>query len=296
MHTLTNPVVTLGLSVLCAFLPSVYTVLAAAALILGHVYSVSLGMLIVTAVIFLIMFVFYLRLAPGTAIVVLLMFLAHLLDVPMVIPIACGLLGSMAYAVPMVFGTVIFYVVNLVKDSAATLQTAGAEGFISGMADFAKQAVVNKEMWLIMIAGVISMLAVYGIRRSGIAHAWKLASAAGVVIYMIIMTSGGTVLDVETSVGELGKSAVAAVVVGLILELLFFAVDYSKCENLQYEDDEYYYYVKAVPKVGVAATNKKVKKINRRQEEAASEVTEENTEQELFQRSLRRDLNLDEDE
>ena len=31
-----------------------------------------------------------------------------------------------------------------------------------------------------------------------------------------------------------------------------FSVDYSRTERVQFEDDEYYYYVKAVPKVVVA--------------------------------------------
>ena len=71
MQMLTNPVVTLGLSIVCAFLPPVFTVLLAAALVLGHVYSLSLGMLVVTSIVFLLMFIFYLRLAPKTSIVVL---------------------------------------------------------------------------------------------------------------------------------------------------------------------------------------------------------------------------------
>ena len=53
---------------------------------------------------------------------------------------------------------------------------------------------------------------------------------------------------------------------GLILEIFFFSVDYSRSENLQFEDDEYYYYVKAVPKLSVARPEKTVKRINERQE------------------------------
>lgn len=30
-----------------------------------------------------------------------------------------------------------------------------------------------------------------------------------------------------------------------------FSVDYARSERLQFEDDEYYYYVKAIPKVAV---------------------------------------------
>ena len=35
-------------------------------------------------------------------------------------------------------------------------------------------------------------------------------------------------------------------------------------EYLQYEDDDYYYYVKAVPKIAVSAPDVKVQKINAR--------------------------------
>ena len=57
-----------------------------------------------------------------------------------------------------------------------------------------------------------------------------------------------------------------AIVVGLILELFFFTVDYARSESLQFEDDEYYYYVKAIPKVSVSTPEKTVKRINERQE------------------------------
>jgi hypothetical protein len=41
-------------------------------------------------------------------------------------------------------------------------------------------------------------------------------------------------------------------------------VDYSRTEYVQFEDDDYYYYVKAVPKLTVSAPDVKVQKINAR--------------------------------
>ena len=46
--------------------------------------------------------------------------------------------------------------------------------------------------------------------------------------------------------------------------LCSFAVDFRRTEYVQYEDDEYYYYVKAVPKINVAGEDVKVKQINAR--------------------------------
>ena len=56
----------------------------------------------------------------------------------------------------------------------------------------------------------------------------------------------------------------AAVVVGLLMEFFLFHLDYTRTERVQFEDDEYYYYVKAVPKVFVPSKNKRVKQINKR--------------------------------
>ena len=50
--------------------------------------------------------------------------------------------------------------------------------------------------------------------------------------------------------------------VGIILEFFVFGGDYTRTERLEYEDDDYYYYVKAVPKALVATSERSIKKIN----------------------------------
>ena len=55
---------------------------------------------------------------------------------------------------------------------------------------------------------------------------------------------------------------VVAVLVGIILEFFVFGGDYTRTERLEYEDDDYYYYVKAVPKALVATSERSIKKIN----------------------------------
>ena len=56
--------------------------------------------------------------------------------------------------------------------------------------------------------------------------------------------------------------SVLAILIAKVIEFFRFCVDYSRTERVQFEDDEYYYYVKAVPKMNVAAATKTVKKIN----------------------------------
>ena len=68
--------------------------------------------------------------------------------------------------------------------------------------------------------------------------------------------------DVPVSVGKLLIGILFSVFLAAVYIFFVFAVDYSRTEYVQFEDDDYYYYVKAVPKVTVSTPDVKVKKIN----------------------------------
>ena len=67
--------------------------------------------------------------------------------------------------------------------------------------------------------------------------------------------------DTHISIGLLIVGMVISLLIAKVLQFFCFNVDYSRTEYVQFEDDEYYYYVKAVPKNSVAQAKKKVKKI-----------------------------------
>ena len=73
-------------------------------------------------------------------------------------------------------------------------------------------------------------------------------------------------MDVSLSIGPLAMGTLLSVVLAFIFQFFVFAVDYSRTEFLQFQDDEYYYYVKAVPKIAVTAPDVKVQRINKRKE------------------------------
>ena len=239
---------TVGLAVICAFLPMLVMVLAATVLVLVHLYALSMPIAVVMAVIFVLMYIFYFRFTPQKAWVVLVAVLACAFKLPVVVPVMFGLLGTPVYIVPAACGVITYYLLHFVKESSTALQGADAGGMISGLMSFTKQAIGNKEMWVMVLALVISLMVVHAIRTRSLDYSWKIASAAGAVTAVIIGMAGNLTLHVHISYVLLIGSGIAAVAVGLVLEFLFFSVDYSRTEHIQFEDDEYYYYVKAVPK------------------------------------------------
>ena len=80
----------------------------------------------------------------------------------------------------------------------------------------------------------------------------------------MVITSIGT-LATDSQINILGTiiGTVIAAFISLGIEFFAFNLDYSRTEKVQFEDDDYYYYVKAVPKVTLTAPDRRVKKINR---------------------------------
>ena len=266
MKTLASPVVALALAIIATFFPPIITVILATALILVHMYSVSIAALVVTALIFLIMYIFYLRFTPKMAIVVLLTPLAFALKIPVVVPISCALLLSPISMVAVGCGTVVYYMMAYMKKAASGMQGGSVKGMMGQIGKYAKQVFQNKELWIVLVAFIICTLVVYTLRKQAIAHAWTIAVITGAVVNIVVVAIGDVAMGVHASYGSLIFGSIGAAVIGVILELFFFSVDYSRSENLQYEDDEYYYYVKAVPKVGVTVPEKTVQQINKREE------------------------------
>ena len=279
---------TIGLAVICTFLPMIVMVMAATVLILVHFYALSLPIAIVSAVIFLLMYIFYFRFTPKKAWLVLVAALAFGLKIPFVIPVAFGLMGTPVWIVPAACGIISYYMVDFVKGSAAALKSADADGIAASLTSFTKQVLGNKEMWLMIMAVVIGILVVNVVRSRAVSNAWKIASASGSVVCLVVAAAGTMVLEGNISYVSIVASAVLGIVLGLVLEFLFFSVDYSRTENIQFEDDEYYYYVKAVPKVGVSEPEKQVKHIT---EDTGNRNG--NTEDILLTRSLSKELGID---
>lgn len=317
---------TLGLAVICTFFPYVVMVIAAAVLILIHFYALSLPITMITAVIFLLMYLFYFRFTPKKAWLIILAGLAFALRIPFVIPVVFGLMGTPVWVVPAACGVITYYIVGFVKTSSAVLKNADVDGAAVSLMNFSKQVLTNQEMWLMVMAVVIGILVINMIRTRSMDHSWKIASVAGEVICFVFTVTGNMILNGNISYVSVILSAVLGVLIGLVLEFLFFCVDYSRAENIQFEDDEYYYYVKAVPKVEVSAPKKTVKHITEHQgpepgmsgseiyhrrtgrgsaiesdmpdimKKQNDEEIDRNTDEILLTRSLSKELGLDQDE
>ena len=297
MKSASSLVCTVGMAVVCAFFPTVVMALAACILVLVQFYALSIPIALVSALLFLIMYIFYFRFTPGKAWMLLISALAMGFKIPFIIPVIFGLLGTPVCVVPVACGVIVYYMIHFVKASATALKEAGAGNLLDGLMNFIKQVLDNREMWLMVLIIVIGVLLVNVIRNRSVDHAWKIASAAGAVVCVAAGATADMMLGLHLSYSIMISSAMLGFVLGLILEFFFFSVDYTRTEHVQFEDDEYYYYVKAVPKIEVHVPQKEVKHITEHQTQeiqTEEKPAESKTAEEiLLTKSLSEELGLD---
>lgn len=269
MSRLDSLPIVLIVSLMCSFLPTGCIILFAALFSLLHMYALSMEVALVGLCLYLIMFLLFFRFSPKDSIVVLVTPLLFSMKIPYVIPIAMGLLGTPASAVSIGCGVIVYYFLNHVITNATAINTLGEEDALAKLKLMIDGLIDNKTMVIMILAFAITVIVVYLLRRMAVDYAWTIAMIAGAIIDLVVLLAGDLIYDTKMSVPGAVLGTIVAVVFAKILEFFRFCVDYSRTEKVQFEDDEYYYYVKAVPKMTVAAQSKTIKKINTQTRQAS---------------------------
>ncbi|MCR5398635.1 MAG: hypothetical protein K6E68_03760 [Lachnospiraceae bacterium] len=273
MDRLDNIAIVLIAALLCSFMPTQVIALMTGVFMILHMYALALECALVFGVLFFLMFILYVRLVPKETMVVLITPVLYLLKIPYVMPVAVGLFGGPMSFVSLAFGVVLACFIEYVHNNATTL-TSMEDGNIVGRITFVVDGLLgNRAMLAMIIVFSIVLLLVYVLRRRAIDYSWTLAVIAGSIAELVLFLICDIALNLNYSLGGIIFGSILAAGVGLFLQLFSFHLDYKRVENVQFEDDDYYYYVRAVPKVKMSATDRKVKKVQPSQSRQASRST-----------------------
>lgn len=262
MTKIDNMAIVLIVSLLCSFLPTGFMVVFAMLFTLLHMYALSIETAAVGMVVFLLLYLLFLRFTAKEALVVVLTPVLCMLKLPYVMPVAMGLIGTPASCVSVGCGVVVYYLIQTVISNAPTINSMGAEEATAKLRLLIDGMLGNKAMLVMIVAFTVTVIVVYLIRRMSVDHSWTIAMAAGIIIEVLILLVGDLMYDTNLSILSALLGAIVTVIVCKGIEFFRFCLDYSRTEKVQFEDDEYYYYVKAVPKMTVSAPTNTVKKIN----------------------------------
>ena len=262
MHRLDNISIVLIVALMCSFMPMNFIIFVAAVFTVLHLYALSLECAAIALVLFLVLFLLYFRFSPKDTLVVLLTPMCFVLKIPYAVPLTMGLIGTPASAISVGCGVIVSYLISYIADSATALSGMDTEDIITKVRYIVDGLLNNKEMLLTIFAFAVTIVIVYLIKRMSINYAWTIAMIAGAIVDVMILLVGDLMFDTNVSIIGIIIGTVFSMLIAKVIEFFAFHVDYSRVEKVQFEDDEYYYYVKAVPKITVATPSKTVKRIN----------------------------------
>lgn len=262
MVRLKHPVIVLALSLACAFLPFGAISFVLAAVMMAHIYAVSFEVALLVGVILIVVALLYYGFHPKDSYWLVLTPMAFVLHVPYVIPLLAGLSGGLLSIIPVSCGVVVYYILSYVKQNAGVLTNDAMVDITQKYVQLIRALMSNHTMMIMIMACAAGILVVYLMHNLSVDYAWTIAIGLGAAAQMAVILAGDFIMDVSVPVVGMLGGILAAVLIAGLYHFFVFAVDYSRTEYTRFEDDEYVYYVKAVPKVVVAKPDVQVKRMN----------------------------------
>ena len=258
MGILKNPLVVILISLVCAVLPKTLSAMIIMMVIVGHMFAISIEIAIVVAVMFVVMYLLFFRFTSKESAVLVLMPILCAIGIPYILPIILGLVASPVSIVSLIFGTLVYFILSFIgSDYEHIMEVAREDGF-EVLSMFIENVIKDAAIYYTIIVFAVVLVLVYIIKRLSIDYSWIIAVCTGGVIQLVMFVVGNFILDmslicsvVSTIVGGLATIALA-----WFLQFFLHSVDYTRAEKVQFEDDDYYYYVKAVPKIKVNVPSK----------------------------------------
>lgn len=267
--------VLLGLSAVCAFMPSVILVLLAMLVTVFQIYTVSKVLAIFAAIILIIMYCLFSKFTPDFGYVVLGVPILFFLKIPYCIPVLMGLIATPVSIVPIACGVALYYLIGVICELTNYTIGISIEDIINLFKTVVDQWAVNPDMFFMIGVFCAVVLITYIIRKQEFDYSFEVAIVAGGVVNLLGFLIGNIGYNIKINILEMILGTLGSMIIVYIIWFFRLTLDHTAIERVQFEDDDYYYYVKAVPKMKITAPEKSVRKINIKKQSENEETEKE---------------------
>lgn len=252
------PVVALA----CGFLPDAIGILSIVAIVGIEVWQISSVQAVALLMMIAIFFLLFGRKAKDQWYMLISVPTLSALQMGFSVPVVSALFAGPALLPALVMGVIIRFSLEGVAEYTATAQRiAGDANMFAPLQYLVNYLISNRILWVALIVYTLTFTVVYLLRRANFRFSPQIAILVGsVVLYTLEMVSN---IIWELELNLILTSVLVLVTMGIayLFQFMHISLDYHGTRKLQFEDDEYYYYVTAIPKYNVAVGDKIVTKI-----------------------------------
>ena len=263
-------IVTFLLSVICALVSGATATLIGSIVIIFNTFFVSKEIGIITFLLFMIIYFMYMRMFPRCGWILFFVPIMYIFKLNFAIPLVVAIFPGASGMVPVAIGIFLYKYAGCIKDINEMLITASDKEEIDIYTYLIDNLLKNKEILMMAIVFALVILVTFFIYKLPFDYSWYVAIGVGGLCNILFAMVCGVALDVEVPGGSLVLGTIIGILVGVIVMVCKRLVDFSRKEVVQFEDDDYYYYVKAIPKYNVSAKKKTVKQVTSKRTEEKS--------------------------
>lgn len=268
----------IAFSVVCAFVNIRFLVLVMGGYVVLETATLSIGVGMVVLVIMALIYLLYLRVDKKYGFILMLFPLLYIIRIPALIPIVLGITAPMNAIAAVIAGNLIYYIIHYIGINSTVIagyadatEMTRATVYLNGLFNY-------KELFSSTLIVILVFMVVFYLRKLNVNHARDMAAAVGAGLYIVAMLIVRMLLNTITftSLRIVLIGTVVSLILALMAEKFITPLDFSRSELLEFEDEEYRYYVKAVPKVMLDKEIVHVTRISSRKdgEEAEREETD----------------------
>ncbi|MCT4543383.1 MAG: hypothetical protein N4A63_07560 [Vallitalea sp.] len=253
------------LAVIGSFIPGNWLLLLIIFVISSHLFYVSIEAVALIFVIMIVIYLMYIRIFPKMSYFIIFVPLAFSLGIPYIVPIFAGLFYGPITIISICLGVIVYYfsghMSSIIAIKAADL--TDLPDSITTMYKTIMESLLNdKAMMLTIIIFIAVILITYFISRLEIDYVWYISIVTGGITNMLGFTIGNIILKTDISIIGVILGSIFAIIIVTICQFLKVSLHYTRAEKVQFEDDDYIYYVKAIPKIKISKQVRRVKHIN----------------------------------
>lgn len=249
---------TILLTIVCAFFPIQGVALVLAIVLFIDLASLSTQIALVALALLIVGYLVCAYFRSKNTYNMVVVPICYSFGAPYVMSLGAGLMSNVSELASIICGSVIAFYLHIIKENITPILDETTEVDILTL--LKEQMLQNRLFWFFLVAMTAMFMVVYLLRQASINMSWIIANAAGVAIEFIIMLSGYLLTSQKGEIPGLILGNILVLVVGVILNYFVLDLDYSRIEKVQFEDDDYYYYVTAVPKIRIVEEDKEIKK------------------------------------
>ena len=277
-----NPVIELGMAAVGAFLPPVVLILLCAMLAILQVYSASPILAALAVVIFAVLYCFIARFSGKYGYAVVAVPILFVFKMPYLVPLLLGMIATPMAIFPTVSGVVVYFVFKVIQEAATRQDISSLDATLALYIDVVNSLFKHKEMFVTVAIFAVVILVMWLVRRLRFEFVFEITIILGAIINILGFLLANLQMDINVGTGDMILGTIYSMLIVFVAQFFRVVLDYTSVEHVQFEDDDYYYYVKAVPKIDVSMLQKNVTTFSD-EEETDEELTAAEEQEEDFE-------------